>query len=238
MRLKRYVMPWKLPVKPFHWVVSPRPGPHPKDSCLPLLIILRDILKVAETGREAKKLIKAGKVRVDGKERREAGYPAGLMDVIEIENLGCYRVLPGEKGLEVVEIAKKDAGWKICRIRDKRNVKGGKIQLNLHDGRNILVDSQAYKPGDSVMIQIPEQKILKHYPLKVGQEALIFAGKNAGKQGKIKEIRERKSMLEKSTVILETPEGRIETLKDYIIVIGGKEHGKSDARGKARKGND
>ena len=61
------------------WVVTPRPGPHPKYSSIPLLIVVRDILKLVETGKEAKKIIKAGEILVDGRPRKDHKYPTGFM---------------------------------------------------------------------------------------------------------------------------------------------------------------
>ena len=56
--LKRYGIPkfWPLSKKEKVWAVKPRPGPHPKDFCIPLQIIVRDILELAETSKEAKKI--------------------------------------------------------------------------------------------------------------------------------------------------------------------------------------
>jgi len=70
--LKRLAAPefWPIPKKKYTWVFSPSPGPHKKEECIPLAIVVRDILKLAETGKEAKRIIKAGEVIVDGKVRR------------------------------------------------------------------------------------------------------------------------------------------------------------------------
>jgi hypothetical protein len=69
------------------------------------------------------------------------------------------------------------------------------------------------------MIGIPSQKILKHFPLRKGEPALIIAGRNMGVAGRIKDVKDRKSMLEKGTVTIETEKGKgIETLKDYVMV--------------------
>jgi len=43
---------------------------------------------------------------------------------------------------------KSDAEWKLCRIQNKTIVKGKKVQLNLHDGKNKLVEKDEYKTGD------------------------------------------------------------------------------------------
>lgn len=219
--LKRYSMPefWPLAKKAEAYVTTPMTGPHSKYSCIPLKVVVRDSLKFAESSGEARKILNAGKVLVDKKPRKEPRFPVGFMDVLEIPELQArYRVNINRRGLVLEKIREEEAGIKLCRITGKTVLKGGTQQLNLHDGRNILAKGP-YRIGDSVMIGIPSQKILKHYPLKKGEPALIIAGRNMGVTGRIKDIKERKSMLEKGTVTIETEKGRdIETLKDYVMV--------------------
>ena len=152
--LKRKPAPkiWPIPRKKFVWAVRPTPGPHPMSRCLPLALILRDILGYAKTRVEAKKIIAQGKVIVDGKVRKEELYPAGLMEVVEIPEVEkIFRILPSKKGLILHPIPKDEATFKLCRIENKTTVDGGHIQLNLHDGSNILV-----KVADLSLIHISE----------------------------------------------------------------------------------
>ena len=114
------------------------------------------------------------------------------------------------------------SGKKLCRIQGKSAGRGGRIQLNLHDGRNILVERKSqYKRGDSILIELPSQKIIRHFSLDKGNRAVIIAGRNTGIEGKIKDIRVKKTMLEKSTVVLESDGREIETLLDYAMVTSG-----------------
>ena len=221
MHLKRYRIPrfWPLSKKEKKFVVTPMPGPHPKFKCMPLQIILRDVLHYAENSREARKILKSGKILVDKKTRKHAGFPVGLMDVVEIPDAKeYYRVSVNRSGLFLEKISKKESEVKLCRIQGKKTLKNGVQQLNLHDGRNILVEKDTYKTGDSLLIRLPDQKILKHFPLKVSAQALIVAGRNKGVKGTVKKIRERRSMLEKSTVKIMTKDKEIETPKDYVMV--------------------
>jgi ribosomal protein S4E len=66
--LKRKPAPrfWPIHRKEFTWVVKPSPGPHSLQNCLPLAIVLRDILGFAQTRKEAKSIVSQGKVYVDG----------------------------------------------------------------------------------------------------------------------------------------------------------------------------
>jgi len=210
---------WPLAKKAEAYVTAPMPGPHQKYNCFPLKVIVRDCLKFAESSEEAKKILNAGKVLVDKKARKEPRFPVGFMDVLEIPELQIrYRVNINRRGLVLEKIGENESRIKLCRITGKFTLKGGIQQLNLHDGRNIL-SKGPYSVGDSLIIEIPSQKILKHYSLRKGEPAFIIAGRNMGTAGRIKDIKDRKSMLEKSTVTIETEKGReIETLKDYVMV--------------------
>ncbi|OYT42229.1 MAG: 30S ribosomal protein S4e [Candidatus Aenigmarchaeota archaeon ex4484_224] len=222
-KLKRLLAPsfWKVAKKKFTWVVSPSPGPHKKFECIPLQILLRDILKVVETGREAKKVIARGEVWVDGKPRKDYAYPAGLYDVVWIPKLKkIFRIISTPKGLELVEIDEKEKDVKLVKILNKTTIKGGKTQLNLNDGKNILVeDGSKFKTGDSLLIKLPSLEIVEHLPLKKGMLALIMKGKNKGKMGKVVELIPGKFRT-KPKVILEVNGNKIEALKDYVFVIG------------------
>ncbi|MEM3193440.1 MAG: S4 domain-containing protein, partial [Candidatus Bathyarchaeia archaeon] len=67
--LKREMTPtfWPIHRKKFVWALKPSPGPHPIERCIPLGVIVRDLLGLAETMREAKKIIAQGKILVDGR---------------------------------------------------------------------------------------------------------------------------------------------------------------------------
>jgi small subunit ribosomal protein S4e len=227
--LKRFSIPknWPMSRKGEKFAISPSPGPHARMSCIPLRVILRDILGYADSSREARSILSQGKVLVDKSPRRDPGFPVGLMDVIEIpDTRDCFRIMAGTSGLELEKIDRAQASWKICKIMGKTSLKGSLQQLNLHDGRNLLIKRDTYKVGDSVIISLPEQKILKHYRLEKGSHGFITAGRNMGIWVRIKEIGKREHNLEKSTVTLEIPQGPqkdagkrdIKTLRKYIFI--------------------
>src|SRR5687768_9492253 len=134
---KRNMAPrfWPIHVKEKKYVISPTPGPHNKNECVPLVIALRDFLKIAQTSKEAKELMNSGVVRVNGIVRRDAGFPLGLMDVLEIDG-EFYRIVPSKNGLKPLLVDEKDAEVKLAKIRNKTSVKEKKLQLNFHDGTN------------------------------------------------------------------------------------------------------
>ena len=128
-RLKRNPAPsfWPIHRKEYTWVVKPSAGPHSLENCLSLTLVLRDILGVAKTKKEAGMILSEGKVVVDGKVRRKADFPVGLMDVISLSDLKkFYRVLPSHKGLFLNPVSKEEAEFKLCRVEDKTTVPNGR----------------------------------------------------------------------------------------------------------------
>lgn len=234
--LKRKPAPrfWPIHRKEFTWVVKPSPGPHSLQNCLPLAIVLRDILGFARTRKEAKTVVSLGKVFVDGKIRGEDNFPVGLMDVISIPDADKnFRVLPSEKGLILHPIGKEEASFKLCRIEDRTVVKNGHVQLNLNDGSNVLLkvadennrQKDAYKTLDTVKISLPEKQIIGHVTMKEKVFAIITGGKNIGKYGKIMEIEKAKAKkLRNAFVTIEDTKGnRYQTILKFVFAIGETE---------------
>jgi small subunit ribosomal protein S4e len=231
--LKRKPAPkfWPIHRKEFFWVVKPSSGPHSLENCLPLTVVLRDILGVAKTRKEAKTIVSQGKVYVDGKVRREDDFPVGLMDVISISNIDKYfRIVPSRKGLILHPISKEKSNFKLCRIENKKVVENGHVQLNLHDGSNILVkvadpkkpQEDTYKALDSVRISLPERQILKQVKMKENDFAMITSGKNIGKHGKIIEIEKTKGKKRANALVtIEDEKGnRYQTILNFVFAIG------------------
>jgi small subunit ribosomal protein S4e len=222
---------WPIHRKEKTWVVKPSSGPHSLKSCLPLALVLREVLGFAKTRKEAKTIVSQGKIYVDGKVRREDDFPIGSMDVISIPDADkFFRVLPSEKGLLLNPIVKEDINFKLCRIEDKKVVKNGHVQLNFHDGSNLLVkvtDSRSpqedvYKTLDTVKISLPERQILENIKMKENGFAIITGGKNIGKYGKIVEIEKAEGKKHRqSLVTIEDEKGnRYQTILDFVFAVG------------------
>jgi len=233
-RLKRKPAPrfWPIHRKEFQWIVRPSPGPHSLEKCLPLSVVLRDILGVAETRKEAKKIISQGKVYVDGKVRRKDDFPVGLMDVISMPDLKkFYRILPSHKGLFLNSINKEEASFKLFRVEGRTIVKNGASQIALHDGSNMLVKVEdpesppevVYETFDTLKVGLPEKQVLDQLKTKKGNVAIITGGKNIGKQGKIVEIEKTEAKKRRNAlVVIEDEKGnRYQTILDFVFSIGG-----------------
>ena len=220
--LKRLNAPksWPVSRKSNVWVTSPNPGPHALDRCMPLSVVLRDLLKVADTAAEAKKILSSKQVLVDGKIVTEAKFPVGLMDVLSlVATKKNYRMLLDNHGrLMLTEVAEDRAGWKLCRIENKTVITGGRVQLNLHDGRNILVEEDSYKTGDVLKIELPTQKIIEVFKLVQGNVAMVISGSSAGQIMVVEEQLEERSS---APNLVRFKNGKL-TVKDNVFVIGNK----------------
>jgi small subunit ribosomal protein S4e len=188
MHLKRQKVPksWPTPRKGTTFVVGARFNP---EGGIPLLIILRDLLKVAQNRREVKRALYAKHILLNNKIAKEERNPALLFDTVTIIPSGkTYRIEISSNGkFEAVEIKKSEAGKKISKITNKRIIKGKKTQLNLLDGRNILSDIKC-KVNDSVVLDFETGKIEKCVPLKENAQVTIFGGKHSGEKGTIREL--------------------------------------------------
>ena len=212
-----------MPRKEKKWVVAPRPGPHKKLDSGPLQVLLRDVLKILEKGKEVRTIIKRGEILVDGRLRKDHAYPVGLFDVVTISTIGKnYRAVPSERNLSFIEIPKNETKTKLCKIVGKTIIKKGKLQLNLHDGKNILVDKKDFKTGDSLLVEIPNLKIIEHFPIESGIVGIVTKGVDVGKIGKVKKV-EQATSKEHAKIICDFDGKEKEVLKDRFFVVGRKE---------------
>jgi len=235
-RLKRMKAPafWPIPRKEATWTAKPSPGPHNSSRCLTLLIVVRDILGLARTYKEVKLLLSEEKILVDGKPRRDFKFPVGIMDVIEMPATeSFYRVLPNKKGLILHPVDEEEAAFKVCRIEDKRTLKNGLFQLNLHDGRNVVaVDEETedqpfpvadLNTYDVLKMALPEQEIIDYHSIDEASYAIVTGGKNIGRHGKITSI-DRNQGLQPRIVTLQDLEGVVfQTVLDYVFALGDEE---------------
>jgi len=220
--LKRLATPRtvRLHRKEKTWTIKSSPGPHPLDKSIPLGLIIRDYLGLCDTYRETKRAIAIGYVLVYSVKRKSHKFHCGLMDVISIPKLKKnFRVLFDQKGkLTLVPISAKDAEWKLCRVENKTIVKGNKIQLNFHDGKNKLVKKDEYKTGDVLKISLADNKISDVFKFDKGNVSMIINGSHVGQIANIEDIlivSSSKPNLAKMKGVKE-----FSTLAEYIFPIG------------------
>ena len=218
--IKRLMMPrsWPLPRKTTIWVQKPDPCGHSIENCMPMGVILRDVIGVAHNRREAKKILHSRKIMVDGRIETALGRGVGLMDVLTVGDNNYRCVLDTNGKLRYRPINAKESSSKICRVMGKTTISGGKTQLHLHDGRNILFDSNPeYKSGDSVVISLPEQEIISHHKFEEGALAYLTGGSHIGETATV-----RSKEIKRSSKDNEVTFDDFGTIADYVFIITDK----------------
>jgi small subunit ribosomal protein S4e len=231
--LKRKPAPkmWPIHRKESVWTVMPKPGSHPLSRSLPIVLIVRDMLKFAKTAKEAETLISQKKIMVNGKIRRDERFLVGLMDVISIlDAKKSYRVLPSSKGLLLHPIDSAEAAFRLCRIEDKTVVTAGNMHLDLHDGSSFLIkvsnpqnpEEDTYHTLDVLKLSIPDRELLGHTKLTVGASAIVIGGKNIGKSGKVTAIEKKSDKKRRDLLVtLKDVNGdQFQTILDFVFILG------------------
>jgi small subunit ribosomal protein S4e len=234
-RLKRKPAPafWPIHRKELPWVAKPSSGSHSLDSCLPLTLVLRDILGVAHTRKEGKLILTQGGVLVNGKICKKDDFPVGLMDVISMPEMDkYYRIMPSHKGLVLAPISKEESHTTLVRVEDKNTVRNG-VQIALHNGTNMLIKvadpknptEVTYETFDILKVTYPEKQIVQCLKTKEGNIAIITGGKNVGIKGKIVEIEKTEAKKRRQAlVVIEDSTGvRCQTILDLIFSLGETE---------------
>jgi small subunit ribosomal protein S4e len=217
--LKRINAPktWKIQRRGIKFTTRSNPGGMAKGLTMPVANVLKYELKLANSVKEVKHLIFEGMIFVNGKKVNDYKYPICLTDVLSIPKIDkYYRMTIDVKGiLRLLPISKEESGLKITKIIGKSFI-GGKMQLNLLDGRNVFFDKHHYRVKDSLLLTVPEQIVKEHLPFEKGALVLLYQGKHIGKVGKISDIK-------KGSIIVKTANEDFETKTGYALVIG-KEH--------------
>ncbi|HEX7032492.1 MAG TPA: 30S ribosomal protein S4e [Nitrososphaera sp.] len=220
-RVKRQMSPtfWSIRRKESQFVLRVKPGPHPKHRAYPLGMVLRDVLKVASTMREAERILNAGKVKVDGVVRYDANLAVGLMDVVEFANGQAYRMSPkNSELLTAVPIEDAEKAVKLVKVTSKTTIRGKRIQYGFHDGKTLISD-QNLRVGDTCVIDLPKVQIKNHIAFEKGAIALIITGENAGAVGKIEDIQDGIFSLPKRALVSFDSKS-VELPVEMVMVVG------------------
>lgn len=211
-----------IPRKTFFWSPSARAGRHNKESAVPLLTILRDYLHIGDKEREITRILANGLVKVDGKIVKDRRFPVGFMDVVSIDQIDkSYRVVYDTRGrLVIADESKENSERKLMKVLDKKTIKGGKTQLTLHDGQGILTEDKSIKPGDVLIVKLPEKSVEHVLKLQPGNKAFLVGGSHVGKTVTVKKIEIKKS----SYANLVHFEEDFSTISDYVFVVGGPKY--------------
>ncbi|WP_248906540.1 30S ribosomal protein S4e [Halocatena marina] len=221
---KRLSVPksWPVARKEQHYTVKAGAGPH-GESGVPLLILLRDVLGYADSKKEAQYALSQGSVLVNGELPSDVRRPVGMFDIISFaERDEYYRVFPDEGGrLALTPIDAEDTDGKLGKVTDKRHIKGGQIQLGLHDGQTLLTDDESVSCGDSIVVATENDEILAHFAYEEGELVTAVQGRHAGEIGRIEEITVTSGSSPNGVTVSQEDDdnGGFETVEEYVVVI-------------------
>ncbi|XP_021339550.1 40S ribosomal protein S4-like, partial [Mizuhopecten yessoensis] len=187
--LKRLNAPshWMLDKLTGTWAPKPSAGPHKTRECLPLMVFIRNRLKYALTKKEVVSILMQRLVKVDGKVRTDATYPAGFMDVITIEKTGeNFRLLFDTKGrFTIHRITAEEAKYKLCKVKKVQLGAKGIPYMVTHDGRTIRYPDPLIKVNDTVKLDLETGKAAEFIKFEPGNLCCITGGHNVGRVGVI-----------------------------------------------------
>ena len=230
--LKRYAAPdaWHVGKKEKTYVVKTAPGPH-DSGAMPVAVWLRDHMALAMTMREARQILNSGSIIINGRACKDPKRGIGIFDIVSVPSIGKhYRILLDRRGrFRSIEISPEDAKTRLAKVRNKTVITGGRVQLNLLFGANVIADD-SYKPKDSVVLNLEEAEgkkrfqIMDHFPYAVGNTAMVIGGRHSGSVGRIVEIRKEVGAVP-NRVILEDPatKARFDTIEEYVFMVGKAE---------------
>ncbi len=221
--LKRIAIERSVPIttkKSYVWITQPASGPHTKKESVPLGVLLRDVLGVAQTAKEVRGILNSRLVQVNGTVRTKSDFPVGLMDIVSFPKAGThYQIVVGSKGRLYPKDASADAlSKKLLKVVGKNTLPKGKIAVTLHDGRNIIADNNVFV-GDTVIFDATKKKIQKVIKLEVGARCLVTEGKHAGSVAVVKEIIERKEGRGAEAKLETADDGEFITIAEYLFVV-------------------
>ncbi|MBL7147390.1 MAG: 30S ribosomal protein S4e [Nanoarchaeota archaeon] len=209
---------WPIKKKQHKWITRPNPGPHALKKCIPLSILIKNLLNHAETTKQAKKILTNKEILINKKIRTNHKFPVGIMDTIEIpKTKEYYRLLLNKKGkFIIIPIKKEETKIKPCKIIGKTILKKKKVQINLYDGTNILVEKDNYKVGESIVLNLSNNKEISNLKLEKNSKAYLTGGKHIGRLATILELNKKGS----KTIILSYDKQKIKTSKEHIFIVG------------------
>lgn len=185
------------------------------------MLILRNRLKYALTGKETKMICMQKHIQVDGKVRTDPNFPAGFMDVVEIPKAAdSFRLVYDTMGKFLLHrISDEEKKFKLCRVK-RQEISQKKIPLIVtHDGRTIRYPDPLIKVDDVVKIDIATGKPTEFIKFEVGKLAMITKGRNCGSVGTILHVEKHPGAF--NIVTLRDYKGQaFSTRQENVFLIG------------------
>lgn len=211
---------WPVKKKNITFVAKPNAGSHKLKYVTSVVVLLRDVLGYAQTSRDVKYIVNNEEILVNGRKVSDIKTAVGMFDVLEIAKTSeKFVVIFNEVG-RLKLVATKDSTVTL-KVAKKTLVAGGKFQLNMMNGYNVLVDKKIFdsvRVADSVVYDYAKKAVKKVLALKEKAQVYLFDGKFKGQFATVKGFTLYNG-LAKDLVNLELDGKEASTAKDYCYVI-------------------
>jgi ribosomal protein S4E len=174
-------------------------------------------MNVGTTKKELNHVLRETPVLVNGTRRWDLRFGVGFMDVVAIPSANVFSVLTMDDHgrLTVAPVEQTVADKKHAQVRGISVIKGGKHQLQLTDGRTVLVDAKSAKTftrGASVVISVPKGTVASVHAVEPKATVILTSGKHRGKRGVVEAI-------DGEFVTVATAEGPLSTKQTFAFVL-------------------
>jgi len=218
--LKRLAAPryFNLERKTSVYVAKPDPGRHSLEKCVGLLHIVEK-LGMAKNKNEARKIIKSRLIRINNAVITAIKYPVGLGDVLSVKDGKSYVIGIDKIGHVVYQEPSKESIARHYKVVDKYKIRGNKLMIRLHDGRNLALDEKLKNVhiGDTVVLG-ESNGVADVVALRDGARCFVVGGAHVGDFGKILSIK-KGSMHSMPIAVVQQKDSSFETSLKNIIVV-------------------
>ena len=217
--LKRLNAPkaWPIKRKVQTFTTRPKPGPHKLTEAVSLNFLLRDMLQLTKTTKETKKALTSGNIVINGIPRKDHKFTVGILDTVSVvPTKEQFLIVFSPSGRLQAKKMKSAMEGHFAKIVNKTIVKKKKVQLNLHNGANLLVDKDAYSTGDTLIME--KGKVKKHLKFEKGATIYLIGGKHKGVSASLDDVHLMNNM-QKHRITFKFGKDTFETLKEFAFVI-------------------
>jgi small subunit ribosomal protein S4e len=185
-----------------------RPLMNLRDS-VPVVIAIRDMLNLAKTAKEVRHMVNQKLLKINNKVVKDYRDSIRLFNLLEADKTYVLSLTPqGKFAFEETKHKERP-----CKVIGKKILNNKKVQLNLHDGTNILSDDKKIKTQDTVYLDL-ENKVKKHLEFSHGKDCIVIKGKLIGLKGKVEQVEGNKAIVK-----IKSLEENVKLEKSGVIII-------------------
>ncbi len=199
------------------YVAKPHAGRHTLERAASLALVLEKTA-VAKSMGEAKRMLVARSILVNGKTITDSKYAVGLNDVVEITTEGKrYKIDINRQGHMVPVQMEKAESSNTYKVLGKYKIKKGVLMLRLHDG-SVIAGNAEINVSDSIQVD-HSRKIVSQLKMGEGAQCRVIDGAHVGAHGTIKELVKGGMNRASAVIIAQTDGSTFQTPVRNIMVI-------------------